>query len=59
MFEVHVPVQDVAIAYGYNNIAWTVPRTCTVGSELPLNALAEALRAECAMASYTGQRGPI
>ena len=54
-----MPVQDVAIAYGYNNIAWTVPRTCTVGSELPLNALAEALRAECAMASYTGQRGPI
>ena len=46
--------QDVAIAYGYNNIGWTVPRTSTVGSELPLNALAEALRAECAMAGYTG-----
>ena len=45
-------VQDVAIAYGYNNLAWTVPQPVTIGSELPLNALSEALRAECAMAGY-------
>jgi phenylalanyl-tRNA synthetase beta subunit len=45
--------QDVAIAYGYNNLAWTVPQTVTTGAELPLNALSEALRAEAAMAGYT------
>ena len=43
----------MAIAYGYNNLAWTVPQTVTTGSELPLNALSEALRAECAMAGHT------
>ena len=46
-------VQDVAIAYGYNNVEWTVPRTVTIGRELPLNQLTELLRMECAMAGYT------
>lgn len=45
--------QDVAIAYGYNNIQKTVPGTVTVGRELPLNQLTELLRSECAMAGYT------
>ena len=46
-------VQDVAIAHGYNNIAWTVPKTLTSGRELPLNQLSDLLRVECAMAGYT------
>lgn len=46
-------MQDVAIAYGYNNVEWTVPRTVTIGRELPLNQLTELLRMECAMAGYT------
>ena len=45
--------QDVAIAHGYNNLQWTVPKTITVGSELPLNQLTEQLRMECAMAGFT------
>ena len=52
-------MQDVAIAYGYNNITWTVPQTVTIGSELPLNALSEALRAECAMAGYAPVASPL
>ena len=43
----------MAIAYGYNNIEWTVPSTTTIGAELPLSALLELLRAECAMAGFT------
>lgn len=45
--------EDVAIAYGYNNIQWTIPQTVTVGRELPINQLTELLRGECAMAGYT------
>jgi len=46
-------VQDVAIAYGYNNIARTIPQAVTVGLELPMNQLTELLRGECASAGYT------
>ncbi|BDA44356.1 Phenylalanine-tRNA ligase beta subunit [Coccomyxa sp. Obi] len=46
-------MEDVAIAYGYNNIEWTVPSTTAIGAELPLSALLELLRAECAMAGFT------
>ncbi len=42
----------MAIAYGYNNVRWTVPPTVTVGKEVPLNQLCELLRSECAMAGY-------
>lgn len=45
--------QDVAIAYGYNNLEWTVPSTTTIGAELPLSAVLELLRGECAMAGFT------
>jgi hypothetical protein len=46
-------MEDVAIAYGYNNLAKTVPQTVTAGRELPLNQLCELLRGECAMAGFT------
>jgi len=45
--------EDVGIAYGYNNIEWTVPKTVTIGRELPLNQLTELLRLECAQAGFT------
>lgn len=45
--------QDVAIAYGYNNIAQSEPRIWGAGSELPLSQLSEALRLEAAMAGST------
>ena len=46
-------MQDVAIAWGFNNLDEKVPQTVTVGSELPLNQLTEMLRMECAMAGFT------
>ncbi|KAL3144115.1 hypothetical protein ABBQ32_003906 [Trebouxia sp. C0010 RCD-2024] len=46
-------MEDVAIAYGYNNVGLSVPPTVTVGKELPLNQLVELLRVECAMCGFT------
>ncbi|KAI3431573.1 hypothetical protein D9Q98_004623 [Chlorella vulgaris] len=46
-------MEDVAIAYGYNNLVKTVPSTVTAGKELPLNQMCELLRGECAMAGFT------
>lgn len=39
-------LQDVAIAYGYNNMAREIPGTSTFGREVPLNQLSEAVRGE-------------
>lgn len=46
-------MEDIAIAYGYNNLPKRVPDTVTVGRELPLNQLSDLLRMECAMAGFT------
>lgn len=46
-------MEDVAIAYGFNNLERRVPATVTVGRELPLNQLCELLRLECAMSGFT------
>ncbi|KAG2482402.1 hypothetical protein HYH03_018663 [Edaphochlamys debaryana] len=45
--------EDVAIAYGYNNIVKRIPPTATQGRELPLNQVTEMLRAEVAMCGFT------
>jgi phenylalanyl-tRNA synthetase beta chain len=42
--------EDVAIAFGYNNIVRTLPATPTSGGQLPVNALTDKLRAELAAA---------
>jgi phenylalanyl-tRNA synthetase beta chain len=41
-------IEDIAIAYGYNNIRKIVPATNTVGKPLPLNHLSDLLRQEIA-----------
>ena len=46
-------VEDVAIAYGYNNISKTAPKASTVGSSFPINKLSDQVRREIAMAGYT------
>lgn len=46
-------MEDVAIAYGFNNLPTRVPKTVTVGRELPLNQICELLRSECGMAGFT------
>jgi phenylalanyl-tRNA synthetase beta chain len=44
--------EDVGIAHGYNNVARTVPQTCTVGREQPLNQLGDLLREEIGRGGY-------
>lgn len=46
-------MEDVAIAYGYNNIQKTIPNTVTIASQLPLNKLSDQLALELAQAGFT------
>ena len=46
-------VEDVAIAYGFNNIVKTFPRSVTVGRQQLSMKLSERLRVELAMAGFT------
>lgn len=62
---VHVPItrpdvlhacdiaEDVAIAYGYNNIVKRIPALTTTASEQPLNVFSDMLREEIARAGFT------
>jgi phenylalanyl-tRNA synthetase beta chain len=45
-------IEDVAIAFGYNNLTMTIPPVNTVGKEFPLNHLADLLCDEVARAGY-------
>ncbi|KAJ3436645.1 phenylalanine--tRNA ligase beta subunit [Anaeramoeba flamelloides] len=45
--------EDVGIAYGFNNIVKTTPKSNTIGDVFPLNELTELLRYEIAQAGYT------
>ena len=45
--------EDVAIAYGFNNVPKRVPGTCTTGKEQPINLLTDLLRPEMAAAGFT------
>lgn len=45
--------EDVAIAFGYNNIAKTIPRTLTVAQQLPINKLTDQLREAVAQSGFT------
>uniref|UniRef100_A0A8C5HPJ7 Phenylalanine--tRNA ligase beta subunit n=1 Tax=Gouania willdenowi TaxID=441366 RepID=A0A8C5HPJ7_GOUWI len=46
-------VEDAAIAYGFNNITRTTPRSYTVATQFPLNKLTELLRQDVAAAGFT------
>uniref|UniRef100_A0A8C7WGY7 phenylalanine--tRNA ligase n=1 Tax=Oncorhynchus mykiss TaxID=8022 RepID=A0A8C7WGY7_ONCMY len=46
-------MEDAAMAYGFNNITRTTPRTYTVASQLPLSKLSELLRQDLAAAGFT------
>ncbi|XP_051963610.1 phenylalanine--tRNA ligase beta subunit-like [Xyrauchen texanus] len=46
-------MEDAAMAYGFNNIVRTTPRTYTVANQLPLNKLTELLRQDLASAGFT------
>jgi phenylalanyl-tRNA synthetase beta chain len=45
-------IEDIAIAYGYNNIKHEVAHTNTVGEPLPINQFTDLLRAEIGRAGY-------
>jgi len=45
-------IEDLAIAYGYNRLERTLPRTATTGEQLPVNKLTDHLRRELAMMGY-------
>ncbi|XP_028393837.1 phenylalanine--tRNA ligase beta subunit-like [Dendronephthya gigantea] len=46
-------MEDVAIAYGYNNIEETIPKSMTIANQFPLNKLCDLLKAEVVQAGYT------
>jgi len=46
-------MEDVAIAYGYNNIPKQIPNTVTVGNPQSLNKVSDLLRLEVANAGFT------
>jgi phenylalanyl-tRNA synthetase beta chain len=45
--------EDVAIAYGYNNIIKLTPETLTVAQQLPINKLTDQLREAVAQSGFT------
>jgi len=45
--------EDIAIAYGYNNIKERIPRTCTIGKQLPINKLCDLIKLDVAMAGFS------
>lgn len=45
-------IEDIAIAYGYNNIKQAVPKTITVGKPLAINQFTDLLRQEVGRAGY-------
>ncbi|CDZ98765.1 phenylalanyl-trna synthetase subunit beta [Phaffia rhodozyma] len=46
-------MEDAAVAYGFNNLPKTFPRTNTIARPLPINKLSDLIRKECAMAGWT------
>lgn len=46
-------MEDVAIAYGYNNISRTTTSTVTISQQVPLNKLTEQLSIELAHCGFT------
>uniref|UniRef100_A0A8D0GBK3 Phenylalanine--tRNA ligase beta subunit n=1 Tax=Sphenodon punctatus TaxID=8508 RepID=A0A8D0GBK3_SPHPU len=46
-------IEDAAIAYGYNNIKMTIPKTYTIANQFPLNKLTELLRQDLAAGGFT------
>ena len=46
-------MEDVAIAFGFDNVPRRFPPTNTMGQQLPVNKLSDLLRREVALAGYT------
>ena len=46
-------IEDVAIAYGYNNIEKTLPKSLTIANQQPINKLTDLLRNSVAQSGFT------
>lgn len=46
-------LEDIGIAYGYNNIEMVLPKTLTIGSQFVLNKISDQLRNEIARCGFT------
>ena len=46
-------MEDVAIAYGFNNIPQSIPKSSTIASAFPLNKLTDLLRREVALVGFS------
>lgn len=46
-------MEDVGIAYGYDNIRLTLPKCSTIATQIPLNKLSDQLRHELARCGFT------
>lgn len=45
-------MEDVGVAYGFNNLPTGLPQTSTVAKPFPINKLGDVIRKECAMAGW-------
>ena len=45
-------MEDVAVAYGFNNLKKTFPSSNTVAKPLPINKLSDIIRNECALSGF-------
>jgi phenylalanyl-tRNA synthetase beta chain len=46
-------IEDVAIAYGYNNIVKTLPKSLTIANQQPINKLTDLLRQSVAQCGFS------
>lgn len=46
-------MEDCAVAYGFNNIEFTFPKSVTIGAQFKLNKLTDLLRIDMAAAGFT------
>jgi phenylalanyl-tRNA synthetase beta chain len=46
-------MEDVAVAYGFDNLPRRFPSTNTVAQPLPINKLGDLVRRECAYSGWT------
>lgn len=46
-------MEDVAIAYGYNNIVKTLPKSMTIATQQPINKLTDLLRTSLSQSGFT------
>lgn len=46
-------MEDIAIAFGFNNVPHTIPKTAVFGQPLPINKLSDLVRREVAFAGFT------